>query len=169
LAAQNPTSFPAFSMGIKPTRIFFLVLSICVFGSPSFDKYLSGGAHFPVGNCPGLRRPGDSSFSDAFPATPQLLATLTLTSGAPPQRHRSSGRRHQLLRRCRRSSPRAHHPHISQRLHPADQYVKVAATSSSAVAFCILHFCSGAAFCRSIVRCLLIVFICFCLCTAIVL
>jgi hypothetical protein len=46
LAAQNPTSFPAFSMGIKLIRIFFLVLSIRVFGSPSFDKYLSRGSPF---------------------------------------------------------------------------------------------------------------------------
>jgi hypothetical protein len=89
-AAQNPTSFLAFSMGIKPTRIFFLVLSICVFGSPSFDKHLSEGGLFPVGNCPGLSRPGDSLFSDAIPATPRLPATLTLASRAPPQHHRSS-------------------------------------------------------------------------------
>jgi hypothetical protein len=38
LGAQKLIGFPAFSLGIKPTRIVSLCLCICVFGSPSSDK-----------------------------------------------------------------------------------------------------------------------------------
>jgi hypothetical protein len=57
LAAQNPAGFLAFSPGRKPTRRLSSDYSCVSFGSPISCRDLS---HFPVGNNPGLRRPGDS-------------------------------------------------------------------------------------------------------------
>jgi hypothetical protein len=101
LAAQNPTSFSAFSLGIKLTWIFSLVLSICVFGSPSLDKHLSREKPFSGWKLPRPREARRFSFSRCHPRDGP-----TPSDSNPSQllRRRSSPtpslgcRRHELLR-----------------------------------------------------------------------